>query len=382
MKRPAGQPRKVEFYKHSLGPQEFQQVQRVLKGVFLTAGPETAAFEREAAQFLGVAHSVGVTSCTSALHLALVALGIGPGDEVITTPMSYVATANAILHAGATPVFVDVEFATGNLDVGKVKAAVTPRTKAILPVHLYGHMCDMRALAALASQLGLHVIEDAAHCFEGSRDGVRPGQLGTLACFSFYATKNITSGEGGLIAGNDPDLMARVKRLRNHGIDKPVSERHSGTYVHWSQVDLGFKANMNDIQAAMLRPQLERVEALRQQRHQIVQRYNAALADVPGITLHKVLESTQSAHHLYTVLVPAPQRDAVLTALQADGVGVAVNYRPIHLMPYYRAHMGFREGMFPVAESIGAATVTLPLYPKLKIADQNWVIHALKEAVK
>lgn len=372
---------RVEFYKHSLGPEERRQVQRVLKGVFLTAGPETAAFESEAAEFLGVAETVGMSSCTSALQVALTALGIGPGDEVITTPMSYVATANAILMVGATPVFVDVEPETGNMDINRIEQAITKRTKAVLPVHLYGHMCDMVSLAELATHHGLAVVEDAAHCFEGTRDGFRPGQLGTVACFSFYATKNITAGEGGLIATNNRELAAHIRRLRNHGIDRSVAERHSTAYVHWNQVELGFKANMNDIQAALLRPQLRRVEKLRQRRERLARRYDRALAGIEGLGRHQVLEGTQSARHLYTILVDPQVRDQVLAALQSRGIGVAVNYRPIHLMPYYRAQMGFCPGSFSIAERIGACTITLPLYPKLTFAQQDLVVQTLSEVL-
>ena len=180
-----------------------------------------------------------------------------------------------------------------------------------------------------------------------------------------------------MIAGNDPDLMARVRRLRNHGIDKPVADRHSGSYVHWSQVDLGYKANMNDIQAALLRPQLARLDRLLTQRQRIAHRYDAAFSQLATVQIHSVLPGTSSARHLYTIRVNPERRDEILALLQQAGIGVAVNYRPIHLMPYYRAHMGFHQGMFPVAEAIGAGTVTLPLYPKLTLAEQNRVIEVV-----
>lgn len=375
-------PRKIEFFRHNVGPEEQEAVTRVLQTLFLTAGPETAAFEKEFSAFLGDVHSVGMSSCTIALEVALAACGVGPGDEVITTPMSYVATSNSALLLGATPVFVDVEPQTGNLDASRVEAAITPRTKAILPVHLYGHMCDMKALAAIAQRHNLVVIEDAAHCIEGVRDGIRPSQLGAAACFSFYATKNITAGEGGMVSVRDGDLMARLKRLRNHGIDRGAHERHQGGYAHWNQVELGFKANMSDIQAAMLRPQLRRIEAMRQQREVLAARYDEAFSGNELIRPMEVLPGTVSARHIYPVLVPPESRDRVLVTMNQQGIGVAVNYRPVHLMDYYRQRMATHEGMFPNAELIGASTITLPLYPKLTVDEQKRVIETIARAVE
>ncbi len=378
---PAPAPERVEFYRHNIGPAEIEAITRVLGTVFLSTGPEVAAFEREFAAFVGVPNAVAVSSCTAALQLALAGLNIGPGDEVITTPMSFVATANAILYAGATPVFVDVEPETGNLDAARVEAAITERTRAVLPVHLYGHMVDMRTLAALCEKRGLALIEDSAHCVEGQRDGLRPGQGGHAACFSFYATKNITGGEGGMLVARDADLAARFKRLRNHGIDRDAASRYGARYVHWNQVELGFKANMPDIAAALLRPQLARIDALLEARRRLVGRYDAAFSDIPGVRPLKVAPGCQSAHHLYTLLVPADRRDDILWGLGQRAVGVTVNYRAVHLNRYYRERFGFCEGMFPVAEEIGARTITLPLYPTLSFAAQDRAIAAVRDVV-
>lgn len=230
---------KVEFFKHNIGPEEIRKVTEVLNSVFLTTGNVVGEFEAKFSDYLGCSHAVGVTSGTAALHLALLACGIGPGDEVITTPMSFVATANAILHAGADPVFVDVEPQTGNIDADLIEEAISEKTKAILPVHLYGQMADMKQVKAIADKHCLTIIEDAAHCIEGERDGVRPAQLSQAACFSFYATKNITSGEGGAISTNDETISEKLRRLRLHGIDKSAAERYTKKYQHYDMTLLG-----------------------------------------------------------------------------------------------------------------------------------------------
>jgi dTDP-4-amino-4,6-dideoxygalactose transaminase len=275
---------KVEFYRHNIGAAEKEQLLAVLDSVFLTTGEVVQQFERQLAEYLGIAETVAVMSCTAGLHLALLALGIGAGDEVITTPLTFIATANAILHAGATPVFVDVEPTTGNLDVAQVAAAITPRTRAILPVHLYGQMCDMRALRQLADQHQLKIIEDAAHCLEGQRDGVGVGQLGDAVCFSFYATKSITCGEGGAIGVNDPALATSLRKLALHGMSRSAADRYQGNYQHWDMELLGWKYNLSNIQAALLLPQLPLVTARLARREAISQRYEAAFAQLEAIT--------------------------------------------------------------------------------------------------
>ena len=236
---------RVAFYRHSLGEREVQAIRDVLAGPILTTGEAVERFESSFAAYLGVDHALAVTSCTGALHMSLLALGIGPGDEVITTPMTFVATATAVLEAGATPVFVDVEERTGNIDAGVVEGAITSRTKAIIPVHLYGQMCDMKALRTIADRHGLSIVEDAAHCIEGSRDGIRPGQVSETACFSFYATKNITCGEGGAVVTRHRDLYDKLRLLRLHGMTKTAYDRHREGYRHWDMTVMGWKYNMD-----------------------------------------------------------------------------------------------------------------------------------------
>ena len=370
---------RVEFYRHALTEQDIAAVADTLRGVFLTTGPRAALFEQEFAKFLGVEHAVSVSSCTSALYLSLRALEIGPGDEVITTPMTFIATANAILHAGATPVFVDVEPDTGNIDARQVERAITRRTRAIIPVHLYGLMADVRELDDICRRHHLVMIEDAAHATEAVRDGFRPGQLGQTACFSFYATKNLTCGEGGAIATNDSALAESVKRLRSHGMSKEAAGRYTARYQHWDMLALGYKANLSDINAALLVGQLPRLNAQRERREVIARRYETAFRDLPGVGFPVVREHATSARHLFTIWVDGERRDEYLWQLQEKGIGVAVNYRAVHLLSYYCTNFGFRRGRFPHAEAIGDRTLTLPLYPGMTDEDVDTVIGAVRE---
>lgn len=371
-------PTKLEFYRHSLGAGEIEAIAGALSGIFLTAGPLTRQFEQCFADYLHCRRVVGVYSCTTALFLCLKGLGIGAGDEVITTPMSFIATANAILEAGATPVFVDVEEATGNIDAELIEGAITSRTKAIMPVHLYGHLCDMRKIHAIAKRRGLYLIEDAAHCIEGERDGVRPGEMSDAACFSFYATKNMTSGEGGAIATNHEELADKLLLMRSHGMSKEAAARYTGTYQHWDMVCMGYKGNMFDIQAAMLLPQLDKLEANLHRRTAIASQYEEAFGGLTSIDFPKTLARTKHARHLFTLWIGGGKRDAVLLQLQEANIGVAVNYRPIHLMSYYRERFAYGEGMFPVAERIGKETISLPLYPRLSDAE----VHRVRKSVQ
>ncbi len=369
-------PTPIPFYRHDLGPAEIQAITQALGDPILTTGETVAAFEQELADYLGCKRVVAVTSCTAALHISLEGLGIGPGDEVITTPLTFIATATAIIQAGAIPVFVDVEPETGNLDVSKVAAAITPRTKAIMPVHLYGQMCDMRTLRNLADEHNLKLIEDAAHCVEGQRDGSGPAGIAEAACFSFYATKNLTCGEGGAIATNDDALADRLKLLRLHGMTKNAADRAREGYTHWDMVSFGWKYNMDNLQAALLRPQLDRLEENWERRERLAQHYQQRLNEI-GVAGPRDLPGVKHARHLQTVWVPAEHRDDILLELQARGIGVTINYRAIHLLTYFKERFGFVGGEFPIAERIGSQTISLPFYPRMELADVDRVVATL-----
>jgi UDP-4-amino-4-deoxy-L-arabinose-oxoglutarate aminotransferase len=387
----------VEFYRHQLGDEEAASWRKVLDSLFLTLGPQVATFERELGHFLtrgrpGVSarHVVGTNSCTMGLVLALRALDVGPGDEVITTPMTFAATTSAILHVGAKPKLVDVEAATGLIDPAAVRAAIGPATVGILPVHLYGQLADMSALRSLADQHGLFLVEDSAHGIEMERDGVRPGDLSDAAVFSFYATKNVTAGDGGAIVTRDPALADRLKRLRNHGVTKGAAERHGEVYRHWDIVELGYKANLTDLDAALLRPQLPHVDAKRAQREALARRYEKQLREriaatnSPPPTIHAVPWFIEprgtSSHHLFTIHTWPGERDAMLAMLGAEGIGTAVNYRAIHLLTYLADTLGVPRGALPVAEEMGDRTISLPLYPTLSQVDQDRVVQAVTAA--
>ncbi len=372
---------KIEFYKHSIGKEEKQKVLECLDSIFLTTGSYVSEFENKFAGYLGLKYAVGLTSCTAALHLSLLAAGIGPGDEVITTPMTFIATVTAIIHTGAKPIFVDVEKETALLNVNLIENAITKRTKAILPVHLYGQMCDMKRLKAIADKHNLKIIEDSAHCIEGQRDGIRPGQLGDVACFSFYATKNITSGEGGAISTNNKELANKVRLLRQHGMSKEAADRYSGLYKHWDMIECGWKYNMDNIQASLLLPQLERIDNQWQRREKVYKKYTGLLDKIQGVDYPKIKANSKSAYHLFTIWVEPKERDKILQTLGEKGIGVVVNYRAIHLLTYLKETYGFARGDFPVAEDIGDRTISLPFYPQLSDEEVKFVVDTLREVV-
>jgi dTDP-4-amino-4,6-dideoxygalactose transaminase len=370
---------KVEFYRHNIEESDIEKAVKVLRSIFLTTGPVTAEFEKKFSQYVGLKKTVGVNSCTAALHLSLLALGIGPGDEVITTPMTFIATATAIMHTGAIPVFVDVEENTGLMDPSKIEEAITPRTKAILPVHLYGSIVDMKTIRDIANRHNLKVVEDCAHCIEGERDSIRPGQLADAACYSFYATKNLTSGEGGAIATNDAELAERLRVLRLHGMSKDAANRYHEYYQHWDMISLGWKYNMDDIHASLLLDQIESLDMCWQRRKEIWELYDAAFVDVSGIRIPET--RGKSARHLYTIWVDQERRDEFLHTIQQREIGVAVNYRSIHTLTYFQDTFGFKPEDFPVSNRIGESTISLPLYPKLQDIQVKYVIDSVKEII-
>ena len=373
--------RKIPFYKHDLGEAELIRIREVLAGTILTTGDYVYNFEKQFAAYLGCKRVVCCSSCTGAAHLALLALGLQPGDEVITTPMTFIASATSIIQAGGTPVFVDVEPDTANMDASLVEQAITSRTKGIMPVHLYGQMCDMKALRKIADKHGLFIIEDAAHCVEGERDGVRPAQLGDAACFSFFATKNLACGEGGAVALNDEAIADKIRLLSHHGMTKTSADREKEGYQHWDMVCMGWKYNMDNIHGAILQEQMKGLGVRWERRQQIVDKYTSLLENCEKIRLIKRLTGIKHANHLFPVLVAPDRRDKIMNDLASEGVSSVVNYRAIHLLTYFKMRFGFAKGTYPEAEKIGESIISLPFFCSMSDDDVVYVSNALMSAV-
>ena len=370
---------KIPFFRHDLGSPEIDSIRNVFEGRILTTGNTVAEFEARFSAYLGRKHSLAVNSCTGALHLSLLALGIGPGDEVITTPLTFIATATAIMEAGAIPIFIDIESDTGNIDVEKLESAITPHTKAIIPVHLYGLMCDMLSIKVIADKYNLAVIEDCAHCVEGERDGIRPGQISDVACFSFFATKNLTCGEGGALVTDNKDLFERLKLLSLHGMNKTAADRFRDGYQHWDMIMLGWKYNLSNIQAAILLPQLDRLQNKQEAREELANIYLSKLVSINGIEPVATRKNSRHAHHLFPVLIRSKSRDDILSKLIESGIEVVVNYRAIHLLSFFQEKFNFVRGDFPAAEKFGDQVISLPFYPGMPSGDVEKVVDTLSD---
>jgi dTDP-4-amino-4,6-dideoxygalactose transaminase len=370
----------------AIGDEEIAEVVASLRSGWLGTGPKVARFEADFAAYEGAPHAVAVSSCTAALHLSMLALEVQPGDEVITTALTFAATVNAIIHAGATPVLVDVDPATMNLDPAAAAVAVGERTRAILPVHFAGRPCDMDALVKLRDERGLALIEDCAHAIETEYHGRHAGTFGDFGCFSFYVTKNVVTGEGGMVLARREEDAARIKVLALHGMSKDAWKRFSDEgYRHYYVTECGYKYNMTDLQAALGIHQLARVETNWERRRQIWSRYQAEL-DGLGLGLPAEPEpGTRHALHLYTVLVDEERcgvaRDLFLEAMTAQGIGVGVHYLAIPEHPYYRERFGWRPGDYPAAQRIGRQTVSLPLSPALGDGDVADVVRAVRRVL-
>lgn len=366
---------------------EIAEVVATLRSGWIGTGPRVAHFEALFREYIGARHAVALNSCTAALHLSLVVSGVGPGDEVITTPMTFCATANAILHTGARPVFVDVDRATGNIDPDLVELAITPNTRAILPVHYAGRPCRMDRLEAIACRHGLLLIEDAAHAIEANFHGRQIGTIGDLTCFSFYVTKNLVTAEGGMVTTNNADFAAKIKMYGLHGMSQDAWKRFSDEgYRHYEVLFPGFKYNMTDLQAALGIHQLGRLAQGAKRRLEIWARYDQAFAGLPVIRPAPVEAGTVHARHLYTILVKTEElartRDEVLTELLRWKIGTGVHYTALHLHPYYRQALGHQPGDFPNAEYIGARTLSLPLSAKLSDQDVEDVVAAVRAVTR
>jgi len=366
--------------------EDIAEVVASMRSGWLGTGPKVARFERDFAAYVNASHAAAVNSCTAALHLALLSCGLKPGDEVITTALTFCATVNAIIHAGAVPVLADVDPMTMNIDPVDVARRITPRTRAILPVHFAGRPCAMDEIAALAAKHDLKLIEDCAHAIETEYHGRKAGTFGDFGCFSFYVTKNVVTGEGGMVVAQSAEDIAHIKVLALHGMSKDAWKRFSDEgYKHYQVVEAGFKYNMMDIQAAIGIHQLERVEAYWKRRLAVWKRYDEVFADLPVVRPAPFEPETRHALHLYTLLVDEAacrvSRDAFLNNMTAHNVGVGVHYMSIAEHPYYQQTYGWRPEQWPHAMRVGRQTVSIPLSAKLEAADVEDVILAVRASL-
>lgn len=382
-------PDRVPFHRPSIGQEEIDEVTRTLNSGWLTTGPVTEQFEREFREYLGVPYAQAVNSCTAALHLALAALGIGPGAEVITTPLTFCATVNTILHVGATPVLADVG-ADGNIDAAAVAARVNDRTRAVIPVHLAGLPCNMDSLWALARRHDLRVIEDSAHAvgswYRGWPTGAgnpATGGFSDASAFSFYATKNLTTGEGGMVTTHNEALADSIKLLCLHGISRNAWDRYSDR-GHWyyQVLEAGFKYNLSDIQSAIGLHQLRKLEHFQDIRTRYARLYNELLADVEEFELPPDKEDCRHSWHLYMLRLNLEKlsitRDEFISQLKAKGVGTSVHFIPIPLHPFFAAYAHRPENRCPLAMALYPRLVSLPLYPAMTEAQVEYVAESAK----
>jgi dTDP-4-amino-4,6-dideoxygalactose transaminase len=375
------------FGRPTIGSAEVEEVTATLGSGWLGSGPRVAAFETALGTYLGTPGVVAVGSGTAALHLAMLAAGIGPGDEVIVPSMTFAATANAVIHAGATPVLVDVDPHTQNIDVDRVEAAIGPRTAAVVPVHFAGFPCPMDRIEALTRPRDITLIEDAAHCIEGWAQGRKVGTIGDATCFSFYVTKNITTVEGGLVATPRADWLDGIRTHALHGLSGDAWTRFADTgYAHYEVVTPGFKYNMTDLHAAIGLRQLTNIERWSRRRAALWSRYDEALADLP-VDLPALPEAVGDVHarHLYVLRLRLGElrvdRDTVLQALHAENIGVGVHYVALHLQPYHRTTTGLRPEDLPVATDLSRRTLSIPFSPGLSDADADDVVTAVRKVL-
>lgn len=360
---PAGEP--IPLAQPDVGPREEELVLEVLRSGMLSLGPMGPRFERAFADWVGTKHAAAVSSGTAGLHLGLVRAGVGPGDEVITSPFSFISSANCALHAGADVAFADIDPVTFNIDPAALEAAITPRTKAIVPVHIFGLPCDIEAISAIATKHGLAIVEDGAEALGAVRQGKKIGTHGSPTIFAFYPNKQMTTGEGGIVTTDDDDVFEDILSLRNQG------RADSGAWLEHDR--LGWNYRMDDLSAAVGLAQVERLDEILGKRATVADRYTALLAGIPGVTLPSVVEGDVRSWFVYTVLLePGVDRNAVIGLLAERGVASKPYLPSIHLQPFYRAR-GHREGEFPISEAISARALALPFFGNLTVEQQERV---------
>ncbi len=377
----------LPFHRPWIGEEEIAEVADVLRSGWVTTGPRTKRFEAEFSSYVGAKHGVAMNSCTAALHVGLAVAGVGPGDEVITSPITFPATANVVVHLGANPVFVDVERDTLNMDAGSLEGAITPRTRAIVPVHFVGHPCDMDPILEIARRRRLFVVEDAAHAIETKYKGRKVGSIGDMTAFSFYATKNITTGEGGMLTYDEDRFDAPARMLSLHGISKDAWKRYSSSgYQHWETEYAGYKYNMFDVQAAVGLHQMKRIGDFHARRAAIMARYRKAFEGHFGLSMLAHRPDIVHAEHVCVVLLTLENltatRDQVMNEIQARNVGIGIHFRSLHVQKFYREKFGFKPEDFPNALWATERVLSLPLYPRMSDQDVEDVIRVVNAVLE
>lgn len=372
----------IPFHRPSITQAEVDAVTAVLRSGWLTTGPKARELEAAVAAYVGAPHAVALSSCTAALHLALIAAGVGEGDEVATSPYTFVSTGETILYLDARPVFVDVEPGTKNLDPALLPRAITPKTRAIVTVSIAGHPCRSVEIAAIAKERGIPVIEDAAHSLTARIGDTPVGTQADLTCFSFYATKGVTAGEGGMAVTAREDWAERIRRLCLHGLSDAAWSRYGKDgWWDYDVTELGYKYNLTDMQAALALAQLGRADAMRARREEIARRYTEELRGVAGVTTPAVAPGVRHAWHLYQIAIGEGakiDRTALALALREEGIGTSVHFKPLHLFPWYQKLLGRRAGRYPNAERCFAENLSLPIYPDLTDADVDRVVDRIR----
>ncbi len=372
--------------KPMIGDEEVTAVVDILKSGWLTTGKAVKDFEQGVCDYTGAKHALGLMSCTGGLHMALAAHGVGPGDEVIVPTYTFVATAHVVTWLGATPVLVDSDPQTFNIDPAAIQKAITPKTKAIIPVHIAGNPCDMDAIMALAKQHKLVVIEDAAHALGTTYKGRKIGAIGDVTAFSFYAIKNMTTGEGGMLTTDDEALMTKLRRLAYFGVNKDAYDRYGKGGSWYYQVEgQGYKYNMDNIQGAMGVEQLKKLDTFNAKRTELAAAYTKRFSEIKGIRLQEIQEGGESCWHLFTIVIDEDTlgitRADLIDKLKEYNIGTSVHFIPLHLHPFYQEQYGYKEGDFPGAESVYKGLITLPLYPGMEEKDVEYVVEAIKEII-
>ena len=376
----------IPFHQASVGDEEIEALAEVIRSGWITMGPKTIEFEQQFASYVGARHAVDVCSGTAALHLALEAAAIGPADEVLIPTTTFTATGEVVTYLGARPVLVDVDPVTLNIDVADAERKLTARTRAIIPVHIAGQPCDMAEIHSFARAYQLRVVEDAAHALPSQYRGKRVGSLSELTAFSFYATKTLTTGEGGMITTDDADLAARMRLMRLHGIAGDAWKRY-GKNGSWSYevVEAGFKYNPTDLQAALGIVQLAKCDAYTSARRRIAERYSEEFRCLPALETPEIKPDRESSWHLYVIRLHLDQlrldRNAFVNELKERGIGTSVHFIPLHLHPYYQRSYGYAAGDFSVAETQFARCISLPIYPKMSEEHVQQVIDTVSDVV-